>query len=126
MNTELFQHEDFGDIRMKQVDGKPWFVAKDLCHALDMSNVHDATKELNPSEKGFDSIDIAGSGGREAVLIVSESGLYQIILKKLNDEVSKSRKAILKINERLEKIDRLAAHLVMRRPDYPDFLTPAP
>ena len=86
MNTELFQHEDFGDIRMKQVDGKPWFVAKDLCHALDMSNVHDATKELNPSEKGFDSIDIAGSVGREAVLIVSESGLYQMIFE------SRSRK----------------------------------
>ena len=28
MNTELFKHEDFGDIRMLYVAGEPWFVAK--------------------------------------------------------------------------------------------------
>ncbi len=86
MNTELLKHEDFGGLRMLYVAGEPWFVAKDLCYALDVVNVYDATKELDPSEKGFDSIDMAGSGGREAVLIVSESGLYQMIFE------SKSRK----------------------------------
>ena len=122
-----------------------------------MSNVHDATKELNPSEKGFDSIDIAGSVGREAVLIVSESGLYQMIfesrsrkpetkkfirwitslvlpairryrlghLKQLEAEDRQNREAIGRIKAELEVIDnRLAAHLVMRRPDYPDFFNP--
>ena len=47
MNNQLkiFEHQDFGKVRIVKLDGEPWFVAKDVSHALGYSNSPDALKK---------------------------------------------------------------------------------
>lgn len=34
----VFQNEQFGEIRTVERDGEPWFVAADVCRALEIGN----------------------------------------------------------------------------------------
>lgn len=72
---------DFGGIAIRvlsRADG-PWFVAADACAAINLRDVSDAVSKLDDDEKGRGSIPTPG--GNQDLLIVSESGLYTIILR---------------------------------------------
>lgn len=66
-------------IRLVEKDGEPWFVASDACAALGISNSRDALLKLDADERGVGSTDTLG--GIQNVGIVSESGLYTLILR---------------------------------------------
>lgn len=70
-------------IRVVMRLGEPWFVAKDVCEVLEVKNVSDALSRLDADEKGIVSVDT--SGGKQNVSIVSESGLYALILSSRKD-----------------------------------------
>ena len=73
------------EVRTVQVDGEPWFVAKDVCDVLGISNVSDTlSKVLDDDEKGVDSIYTPG--GNQQVSIVNEPGLYSLILRSRKPE----------------------------------------
>lgn len=80
----------FGEslIRSTLIDGNPWFVAKDVCDALGLTNPTMAIKSLEPSEK----ITLSNTYGnpREGIPheinYVSESGLYAIVFKSRKPE----------------------------------------
>jgi prophage antirepressor-like protein len=59
-------------------DNEPWFVAKDICEALEIGNITDALSRIDLDEKGFDSIDTPG--GSQMMYTVNEPGLYSLIL----------------------------------------------
>lgn len=65
-------------LRVVMRDGEPWFVAADVCRALAIGNVADAVGRLDDDEKGVDSVDTPG--GKQRASVVSESGLYSLIL----------------------------------------------
>ena len=71
----------FGDqlLRVIEREGAPWFVAADVCRALDVKNNRDAIEKLDDDEKGVALTDTLG--GQQEMLIVSESGLYTIVLR---------------------------------------------
>ncbi|HEU4963651.1 MAG TPA: BRO family protein [Bacilli bacterium] len=58
--------------------GNPWFVAKDVCDVLAVSNPTDALKRLDADERTLVSIEGASNG--LPVNAVNESGLYSLIL----------------------------------------------
>ena len=58
------------------VDGDPWFVAADVCRALEMDRTQ--IRRLDDDEKGVCSIHTLG--GNQGTSIVSESGLYSLVL----------------------------------------------
>ncbi len=66
-------------LRVVMIDGNPWFVAADVCAALDIGNNRMAVEKLDDDEKGVSSIDTPG--GQQEMLIVNESGLNAIILR---------------------------------------------
>ena len=76
MNNELqvFNSSEFGNVRVVQVDGEPWFVAADVCRALEISNSRDAVARLDDDEKGVGSTDTLG--GKQGMQIINEPGLY--------------------------------------------------
>ena len=80
MNNELqvFNSSEFGNVRVVQVDGEPWFVAADVCRALEISNSRDAVARLDDDEKGVGSTDTLG--GRQGMQIINEPGLYTLVL----------------------------------------------
>lgn len=59
-------------------DGEPWFVAVDVCKALEIKNNRDALGRLDDDEKGVVSTDTLG--GEQEVGVVNESGLYTLVL----------------------------------------------
>lgn len=77
-----FEHEDFGKLRVISQDGEPWFAAKDVCEALGVDTSH--------VRRGLDDDEVATlpnwQGKGAAPLIVSEAGLYALILKSRKPE----------------------------------------
>lgn len=62
--------------------GSPWFLAADVCRALGIKNPTDATEKLDEDEKAAaPSSTLGSSEGGPARLVVSESGLYTLILR---------------------------------------------
>ena len=74
----VFQNEEFGDIRTVMLEGEPWFVAVDVCRALDIRNNRDALNRLDDDEKGVSLIDTPG--GQQELTIINEPGLYSLVL----------------------------------------------
>ena len=66
-------------IRTLVINNEPWFVAKDLCNAINISNYRDAIERLDEDEKGVALTDTLG--GKQEMNIVSESGMYTLILR---------------------------------------------
>ena len=74
----VFQNEEFGDIRTVMLEGEPWFVAVDVCRALDIRNNRDALNRLDEDAKGVELTDTPG--GQQKLSIVNEPGLYSLVL----------------------------------------------
>ena len=91
-NLQLFQNEQFGPIRTVMVDGEPWFVAKDVCEALDITNSRDAVARLDDDEKGVVSTDTLG--GTQELSAINEPGLYTLILGSRKPEAKAFRRWI--------------------------------
>ena len=75
---QIFKNEQFGEIRTTVQNGEPWFVAADVCKALDIENNRKATNRLDDDEKGVTSSDTLG--GKQKLTIVNEAGLYSLVL----------------------------------------------
>ncbi|HII3822579.1 TPA: BRO-N domain-containing protein, partial [Pasteurella multocida] len=72
-------------IRTLSINNEPWFVAKDLCNALDISNPSKAIINLDEDEKMVSSdsnLKLGSAGnGAQSLNLVSESGMYTLILR---------------------------------------------
>lgn len=86
MNTQIkpspdavFKFESATPVRMFNIDGNPWFAAKDVCNALGLRNSRKAIGMLDDDEKGVTSSYTPG--GMQAVNVINESGLYTLILR---------------------------------------------
>lgn len=86
IDIQLFQNDQFGQVRVIERDGEPWFVASDICKCLDISNSRDAVSRLDDDEKANVGItDIRESGvdievPNRGICIISEAGLYSLVL----------------------------------------------
>lgn len=74
----VFENEQFGELRTVNQNGEPWFVAADVCKALDLGDTHKAVERLEDDEKGRNSIPTLG--GNQEMTTVSEAGLYSLVL----------------------------------------------
>lgn len=78
-------------VRVVMIDDAPWFVAVDVCRVLEHSNIRQAiSRWLDNDEKGVTSGDTLG--GKQEMNIVSESGLYALILRSNTPAAKKFRK----------------------------------
>lgn len=73
----LFEGEHM--VRVIERGDGPHFVAKDACAILNITNVSMAVEKLDGDEKGISSIETLG--GMQEVIIVTEGGLYTLILR---------------------------------------------
>lgn len=77
-DVKIFENPEFGRVRTTVIDGEPWFVAVDVCHALDIGNPSDALNRLDDDERTLVSIEGASNG--KPVNGVNEPGLYSLVL----------------------------------------------
>lgn len=77
----------YGDQQARVVtrDGEPWFVARDVCDVLAITNAGNVLATLDEDERS--SIHIAdGTSGNPNKALVSEAGLYSLILRSRKPE----------------------------------------
>lgn len=76
METQLqiFKNPDFGDVRKIVRNGEPWFVAANVCRALDVDST--ATRRLDDDEKGLHSTQTLG--GEQNMTIVNEPDSFRL------------------------------------------------
>jgi Prophage antirepressor len=90
---------------------EPWFVAKDVCDILGLSNSRDALESLDNDEKI--TVDNAYSNPRagipHTISIVSESGLYSLVMRSRKPEAKKFRRWVT--HEVLPSIFRTGAYI---------------
>lgn len=80
MNQQLMPFDYEGrEIRVVKDDqGDPWFVAADVCAVLQLPETHKAVSRLDDDEKDRNSIPTPG--GSQSMTVVSEAGLYNLVL----------------------------------------------
>lgn len=75
---QIFNSEEFGDIRTVTIDNEPWFVGKDVATALGYSNPQKAVRDhISEEDRGVNEMDTPS--GRQNLAIINESGLYALI-----------------------------------------------
>ncbi len=89
----FFESMQFGVIRAGvRENGDLWFVAKDVCDALAISNSRMALSRLDGDEKGVISADTPG--GRQTLQTVNEPGLYSLVLGSRKPEAKEFKRWI--------------------------------
>lgn len=83
---EIFRNDEFGEVRTVVIDNEPWFVAADVCKVLEISNVSDTVKGLDNDEKLNTLVNTEGIAGNPNMTVISEPGLYSIVLRSRKPE----------------------------------------
>lgn len=76
----IFNHKDFGEIRVVSVTGEPWWVLRDVCKALGISNARMAKNRLDNEDVSLADIQDA-RGHAQKTSVINEPGLYSVILR---------------------------------------------
>lgn len=75
---QIFNSDEFGEIRTVTIDNEPWFVGKDVALALGYERTADAIRQhVETEDKGVGEIQTPG--GTQNMTIINESGLYALI-----------------------------------------------
>lgn len=78
---QIFKNSSFGEIRTISIVGEPWFVAKDVCDALELTDVSMTMKSLDDDEKRVQVLLVSGGKNPTRMWFVNESGLYNVIFQ---------------------------------------------
>ncbi len=92
LNSDSIQTFAFmgNDVRIISKDGSAWFVAKDIGEALSIYPIRNATRYLDADEKG---VSIRHTpGGQQEMTIISEAGLYSLILRSRKPEAKEFKR----------------------------------
>lgn len=106
---QTFDSPEFGSIRVvRDEDGEPWFVAKDVLDVLDLDKT--ALRKLDEDEKGVDSIHTPG--GEQQMTIVTEPGFYKLVMRSRKPEAKAFQRWVT--HEVLPALRRDGGYMVAR------------
>lgn len=75
---QIYNNEEFGDIRTVTIDNEPWFVGKDVAEALGYAEPRSAvSKKVEDADRGVAEMETPS--GKQNMTIINESGLYALI-----------------------------------------------
>lgn len=92
---QIFQNKRFGQVRVVERDGEPWFIAVDVCKALDIADASRAMERLDDDEGG--RIEIAHPQNPYKTIFVNavnEPGLYELVLGSRKKEAKEFKRWI--------------------------------
>lgn len=91
--TSPFEFPETGQqVRTLMIEGEPWFVGKDTCDVVGISKYRDALAQLDPDERVSAAVDTPG--GRQEMVLVSEPGVYALMLISRSPKVKPFRRWI--------------------------------
>ena len=86
-DLQIFNNEEFGEVRTVVLNSEPMFCLADVCKALDIKNATDVAKRLDDDERTRLNLGRQGETN-----FVTESGLYAVILRSDKPNAEKFRK----------------------------------
>lgn len=76
---QIFHSPEFGNIRIIEIDGEPWLVAKDVATILGYQKPENAVaNHVDPEDKTTTLIQGTGSNYKSKAVLINESGFYQL------------------------------------------------
>ncbi len=110
---QIFENPQFGKVRSVKKDNEPWFVAADVCRALEHSNVTVTLDRLDEDERAKFNLGRQGD-----TWCVNEPGLYSLVLGSRKPEAKAFKRWIT--HEVIPSIRRTGGYLLPK--DYPSAL----
>lgn len=89
---QIFNNEEFGEVRMAEINGKPYFVATDVATALGYTNTR---KAISDHCKGVTKRDTPTSSGVQQMSYINEGDLYRLIMKSKLPSAEKFEKWVM-------------------------------
>lgn len=90
---KVFENQEFGQVRVVMKAGESWFVAADVCRALDIANPRDAVARLDNDEKNT-VVLTDGNRGNPNATAVNEPGLYSLVIGSRKPEAKQFKRWI--------------------------------
>lgn len=76
---QIFNNEEFGQVRTISIDNEPYFVGKDIAQALGYVKPTDAVrKRVDDEDRGISKMETPS--GIQEMIVINESGMYSLIL----------------------------------------------
>lgn len=79
---QIFNNEEFGSVRVIEMNDEPWMVGKDVAQALGYgegkSLANAVANHVDPEDKGV--TELMTPGGKQKMVVINESGLYSLVL----------------------------------------------
>ena len=112
---KVFTNETFGQVRTVVKDNEPWFVAADVCRALEIDKTQ--TRRLDDDEKGMCSIQTLG--GEQETVVINEPGLYSLVLGSRKPEAKEFKRWIThEVIPSIRKHGMYATDELLANPDF--------
>ena len=79
-DIQIFNSEEFGQIRTIEINNEPWFVGKDIADALGYGNNRQAiATNVDEEDKAVHLMDTPS--GKQNMTLINESGLFALVLQ---------------------------------------------
>lgn len=116
--VQIYQNPQFGDIRTSQTENnEPLFCLADVCKAIGIANPRNVKSRLD--EDDVHSVDTIDNLGRtQSVTFITESGLYDVILRSDSVDAKPFRKWVT--SEVLPAIRKTGGYMVAKQDDTPE------
>ena len=92
MNQLTVLNYQQNEVRVVMQDGKPWWVLKDVCDVLCLTNSRRVSDRLDEDEKGVTLVNTLG--GNQEMTVINESGLYNVIIRSDKPEAKQFKRWI--------------------------------
>lgn len=92
-DLQVFNFANSGEnvsIRVQVINNEPWFIAKDVCAVLELSDVSKAISKLDEDEKLIQKVFVSGQD--RDMWFINESGFYALLMRSYKPQAKPFRK----------------------------------
>lgn len=114
-NLQIFENEEFGEIRTVTIDNEPWFVGKDVAEALGYLKARNAISAHVSDEDKKDAPIQGTQGGTQNMTIINESGLYALIFGSKLESAKRFKRWVT--SEVLPSIRKTGSYQILMSPE---------
>ena len=104
---KVFENSEFGKVRVSVVNNEPLFCLSDVCNVIGISNSRNVKSRLDTED--VRQMDTLTEGGNQQVTFVTESGLYDVIIRSDSEKAKPFRRWVT--TEVLPSIRKYGAYM---------------
>lgn len=112
----VFSNSQFGEIRTAGTPEQPLFCLADICGSIGITNYRNVNKRIDSEDVHL--VDTLTNGGNQQVVFVTESGLYDVIIRSDSKRAKPFRKWVT--SEVLPSIRKTGGYMMTKAEDTPE------